>query len=410
VIVYPWSMVLHFAGKSVFSDVNIDSNTLDTYFSFIELQTDFRTRIKSISISGNYISSDQVSRMINIVNDGVTDSMLIIDNIINADSSTAYTFGLYLESEGTISNLKINNNTFSIDGLHDSWDVGSCGIRMSGNVQGEILGNTFESCTDAGIYIYDSNDSATVLNITLNTIFGVYHSGISINSVPYNPPSQNIGRYTIFGNSIYEIGKEGIYRRSQHDSASCITCIPKPELFLANYFNNTTTVYGSLSGDTLTEYIIEFFRNISPDTGGYTEGAYLIWRDSVTTDSTGNILFDIDIPGNFLPYFITATATSKTSWQTSEFSKETGVTTGMTDSKKESDIIVFPNPAEDELHIHSASTISQLKILDLLGNRTPFPVSNPHSNKVNLQNFSPGLYFLEITIEEKIIIKKILKH
>ena len=407
-------MLFNFSGKSIFSNLQIENNTLNSATTYLELKTDSLTRIKSCHISDNTINYNQDQWLMHIRNNGFIDTLSILNNSLTAYNNLFYEVGINLESRGRISNLKISQNNFSIHAANSPWGITTCGILLNDkiNVNGEISHNTFENCSGAGINSFNYTiDSATVLLIDSNIFYGSYHNAISINTRPYNPPSQRIGCYTILGNNIYSIGKEGIYRFSQHDTSSCMTCIPKPVLLYGEYFNGITTVNGSLTGDTLTNYIIEYFSNNSPDTGGYTEGHTFIHRDTITTDAIGNAVFSTSIQGNFLDSFITSTATSMVTYQTSEFSNETGVVLGTTNSDVDTEITVFPNPVSRDLFIYtSTQSISQIDLIDLLGKRTSVEFSDPHSNKINLKNLLPGFYFLEIHFGDKTIIKKILKN
>ena len=409
-----WHVLLlfKFSGRAVFSNVQIENNDLISTYTYLVLESDSMTRIKSIYINGNYIFCNQFSWLMYIKNNGFIDTLIISGNSFYAYNSNIYLDGLRLESNGLIDNLKIKDNYFVIEGPDDAWGISSSGVIFYNiNAKGEISHNTFANCSSAGITVYNyTGDSATALLIDSNIIYGSYHNAISINTGPYTPPSQGIGRYTALGNSIYNIGKDGIYRSSQHDTASCMSCIPKPMLVNAEYDNGFTIVNGTLTGDTLTNYIIEFFSNSSPDTGGYTEGHTFIHRDTITTDATGNAIFSSSIQGNFLDSFITSTATSMVTYQTSEFSNETGVVLGTPDTENANEITVFPNPVSQDLFIYSPTRpLFQIDIIDLLGKRTNMEFSDPHSSKINLQNFLPGFYFLEIHFDDKTIIRKILK-
>jgi hypothetical protein len=411
-IAWPFNMEFEFSGKSVLSDVHIENNTLETYFSYISFETNPGNRIKSISFSDNYIACDDAYVLLYIANNGITDTMSITNNSFLAVDAVP-SRGISLICNGAISNLRINGNNFSLDAInHDMW-ISTCGIGLAGRgIKGEIVGNIFTNCTDAGIYISNyPSDSATALTINYNNIFGSYYYGIAINSVPYNPPTQEIGRYTIQENSIYNIGQEGIYRKSQHDTASCMNCIPAPQLLYADYFGGYTYVHGMISGDTLTDYIIEIFINVFPDPGGYSEGQTFIFRDTITTDSTGIALFTVSAQTNLLPYILTSTATSIATWQTSEFSNEISVTVGQNELNPESEIMVFPNPVSKELFIYPAGeNIYRINLIDIVGKSTPLEISNLHSNKISLENLSSGIYFLEIFYSDKTFIKKILKN
>ena len=411
---YQAQIHFNFQGKCQLNGLQINNNylnsTIGNVFPQITMETDTNTFLNQTSISDNIIDSSNFNGVIKLDIDGVADSFAILNNALHANYAVNLS-GINLTGTGIITNLSIANNLFRIAGLYPQ-NMKTIGILLGSlQTQGEIKHNTFINCTDAAIYRSEIGiDSNTVLQIDSNIIYGSYFSGIRIDSKPYNPPNQKIGTYTFLGNSIYNIGEEGIYRSSQHDTSSCMTCIPKPVLLYGECFNGITTVNGSLTGDTLTNYIIEIFSNSSPDTGGYTEGHTFIHRDTITTDATGNAIFSSTIQGNFLDSFITSTATSMVTYQTSEFSNETGVVLGTTNADIDNEISVFPNPVSRDLFIYTSTrSISQIDLIDLLGKRTSLEFSDPHSSKISLENLLPGFYFLEIHFADKTIVKKILK-
>ena len=75
----------------------------------------------------------------------------------------------------------------------------------------------------------------------------------------------------------------------------------------------------------------------------------------------------------------------------------------------ESNIKVFPNPFLNEIQIHGAS-FSDLRVRNLQG-QTVYENMNGDSfdNKINLSNLMDGIYFLELNINNNILVKKIVK-
>lgn len=73
---------------------------------------------------------------------------------------------------------------------------------------------------------------------------------------------------------------------------------------------------------------------------------------------------------------------------------------------------VFPNPAKDYLNINSKNTIKNIRIIDISGKEfINISGINSKSEKIDLDIFSEGIYFIKIegndfTKVEKIIIKK----
>ena len=71
-----------------------------------------------------------------------------------------------------------------------------------------------------------------------------------------------------------------------------------------------TSITGSLNGQASTTFYVEFFANSTDDPTGYGQGQTFLGSTFVTTDNTGNMTFNVDLPvGNLAGQWITATAT-----------------------------------------------------------------------------------------------------
>jgi hypothetical protein len=81
-----------------------------------------------------------------------------------------------------------------------------------------------------------------------------------------------------------------------------------------------TIVTGSLNAAPNTAYTLEFFTLIDPDPSGFGEGDFLLGRNLVTTDASGNASFTFPFPAQLVGTPISATATDPVG-NTSEFSE-----------------------------------------------------------------------------------------
>ncbi len=77
--------------------------------------------------------------------------------------------------------------------------------------------------------------------------------------------------------------------------------------------------------------------------------------------------------------------------------------------KLNSNIIIFPNPANDYITVKSDNTIEKIKILDLNGRIVFQSDNNSETNVIDIKYFLKGIYFLKIESNENISIHKILK-
>lgn len=76
------------------------------------------------------------------------------------------------------------------------------------------------------------------------------------------------------------------------------------------------------------------------------------------------------------------------------------------------DVILYPNPASEKLHIESNQTIDQLVIYDFLGKvmAASFSTNGANTTTVDLSGFASGLYVLQLTIEDQTASYKVVKH
>jgi uncharacterized repeat protein (TIGR01451 family) len=120
-------------------------------------------------------------------------------------------------------------------------------------------------------------------------------------------------------------------------------------LTLAN-FAAELAVTGSLDAEAATKYRLEFFASAAPDPSGFGEGQRPLGNDRVvTTDASGHIAFDHELPPVAASDWITATATrldtdGETLLETSEFSQAMAVLAAAT-ADLEVTISDSPDPA-----------------------------------------------------------------
>jgi hypothetical protein len=116
---------------------------------------------------------------------------------------------------------------------------------------------------------------------------------------------------------------------------------------------------------------------------GLTEG--------VNIENTGYIFFD------FNPAIITNTVVTSV--------VDNASITGVTDME----IDIYPNPTEDVFYIKTEKRIDDLTIFDIYGKKINFNYTI-NSKTIDLHNQSKGHYFLHLTIDNKTIVKKIVKN
>jgi hypothetical protein len=71
-------------------------------------------------------------------------------------------------------------------------------------------------------------------------------------------------------------------------------------------------------------------------------------------------------------------------------------------------ISIVPNPSSGQFTIQNIALSTPIKIIDLLGNNVYVSSSNRETNHIFLNYVSSGIYFLQVTIGDKVITKKII--
>ena len=88
---------------------------------------------------------------------------------------------------------------------------------------------------------------------------------------------------------------------------------------------------------------------------------------------------------------------------TANFELETSVT-----EPDEQQLLVYPNPAQDMLHIESSKIITQLKIYDMAGRLIIDTFPNKEKHQLDVSALHEGFYIVEVTTSSKTISKKLI--
>lgn len=82
------------------------------------------------------------------------------------------------------------------------------------------------------------------------------------------------------------------------------------------------------------------------------------------------------------------------------------------------EVTIYPNPVSSELLVRSSETINEIKLFDVVGKEIFNSQLQPHSNnfpmksgqvKLKTENYSTGVYFIELMTDKGIVRKKIVK-
>src|SRR5208337_4252291 len=211
--------------------------------------------------------------------------------------------------------------------------AGTTGNLVQGNYIGtDITGLARLGNETVGIIISTMASQNTIGGITAdlgNKIAFHRLAGVEVDSGTGN---------SILSNSIWANGRLGIDLVAPGDPPSGVTPNPVPPnpvrsgpnnlqaypvLSYATSNGTLTHIHGTLYSQPSTTFLIQFFTNPAADPSGYGQGQYRFGSIQVTTDATGNVVFDATLTAPFpAGMWLSATATNMTSGDTSEFAKD----------------------------------------------------------------------------------------
>ena len=72
-----------------------------------------------------------------------------------------------------------------------------------------------------------------------------------------------------------------------------------------------------------------------------------------------------------------------------------------------SDVVIYPNPASDKITVVGRElNFNEIVVVDLKGKM----ILTTQQNTINVSDFSTGIYFIKLIVDEKVITKKFIKH
>lgn len=222
-------------------------------------------------------------------------------NIISANAGSGIAIGL-LASNNFVQGNYIGTDVTGTQALGN----GEAGIFLSQSTVRNTIGGT--NIQQSNLIAFNNITGITVMHrntrsnaILSNSIFSNNGLGIDLNN-----------SNTEYGVTLNDVGDADIGANSFQNF---------PVLTSAISTDNTTTIKGTLNSTPSRTFRVEFFSNSALDASGYGEGEKLIGFENITTDSSGNANFTVNLPTSIAAgKFLTATATDPNN-NTSEFSQ-----------------------------------------------------------------------------------------
>ncbi|HSB11440.1 MAG TPA: HYR domain-containing protein [Blastocatellia bacterium] len=236
------------------------------------------------------------------------------------------------------------------------------GTQVRGNFIGTNASGTGSVGNSVvGVLIGSSGNAVgAVGSASSNTIAFNGAAGVAVTSGAGN---------SILSNSIFlngglgiDLGLTGVTPNDTGDGDSGANNLQNfPVLDSASSVGASTAVIGSLNSTAATSFRLEFFSNPVPNPSGFGDGQTFIGAITVTTDAGGNASFNPTFPVTVAPgQVVTATATSTTANNTSEFSKaiQVGGVTGGTPADLSLITNIAPNPVQTGSNITKTIVIT----------------------------------------------------
>ncbi len=163
------------------------------------------------------------------------------------------------------------------------------------------------------------------------------------------------------------------------------------------HFINVTKDHSIHAEFTLTGYSVTF---IIENEHGETIPDAVVTLDQ-TENPPGDYVFEDVEPGDY-SYTVTAENYFDASGEVEVIDQDVAVTvvmevddTGIAETQTP-EITIFPNPVQSTLHVESNIRISQIQLLDMLGQRVMAQTVNDIHHELNVSGLKDGLYFIQV--------------
>jgi len=215
---------------------------------------------------------------------------------------------------------------------------GSPGLNATTNV---LRGNLIGTDPSGGFGIPNTGPGVSLTSSARNNVVGGTNRA-DANVVAYNTGdgvvvvSNAVGN-AIQGNSVYSNGRLGINLQAVGEANGLVTLNDPgdgdtggnnlqnfPVITNVVYMASSTIIQGYLQSATNRGFSIDVYANVTVETNGYGEGQFYAGNVDVSTDASGFSEFACVTSATYPNQFFTATATDKTTGDTSEFSAATG--------------------------------------------------------------------------------------
>ncbi len=269
---------------------------------------------------------------------------------IEIDGTNADSFGEVEEiparglivSAGNTTIRGLSIHSFSLDGIEINTNGGN--ILTCNYIGTDTLGTVGLGNTQAGIVVDAGNNTIGGTNpADGNLIVNNGDDGI----VVLSGSGTSIRSNSIYNNGLLgiELEGDGVTTVDLNDTDSGANDLQNlPVLYLAEPGSGSTSVQGLMHGAANTTFALDFYINAACDTSSYGEGQTFLETKSVTTDGSGDIIFNETLAAELSEgQFVSATATDPNG-NTSEFAQ--CVRVGPNNTSWPNALELFPDPID----------------------------------------------------------------
>jgi len=196
--------------------------------------------------------------------------------------------------------------------------------------------------------------------------------------------------------------------------------------FMKNSANGMEEIVTNLGAPT--PYVLTTYRLFLPFTMNYTDSVSKSFQKSGQSASSVMLKYDafgtlttadssytncarmyrVDLQGNgFVSWYVSSSRYPVLIWDGSQFLyfKKKSVTTGISETAKNSSFEMFPNPATNELNIACNETFSKVDIYSISGKLE----LSTSQNKMDVSELSQGIYLVKVYSQNGIATQKFIK-
>jgi len=281
----------------------------------------------TVAAARNLISGNNIGVLITNTNTILTaTSNLVQGNYIGTDVTG--TLALGNSQQGVeIDSVPANTIGGSSSGAGNLISANYWGVMITGSsaTNNVLQGNLIGTDVTGKLALGNESDGVVVTNSAASNLIGGIGIGVG-NTIAFNVQDgvqiSSAGSISnaILSNSIFSNGGLGINLVPTGSASGPNMLLNSPTLTSATSTSSGLELVGTYTGAAASTYMIQIFASPSAAPSGIAEGENFLETFSVTTNSTGSVMFTEEIPV-FVPpgQFVTATATD-TANNTSEFS------------------------------------------------------------------------------------------